>query len=264
MNTHYDTEFAVAIALAESAGEQMRQFFGFGAEFTRKEDGSLLTAVDTAINTEVEETIKAAFPADGVLGEELGLRSGTNNRCWVVDPIDGTSNFATGIPLTMFSLALTVDGESVVAVCYDPMMKRMFTARKGQGTYLNGVRAAVSKDDIISRSAVHHELPVKLPSYLPLLQFLREHKSKGSSLSCSTYGACLVATGAFIGSINTTPKAWDMAAVSLLVQEAGGVATDVYGNAQRYDQPIRGCVLSNGKVHQQLLELLDMPTSYYA
>ncbi len=251
-------EYTLAHSLAQEAGKIMLEHFGINKPFERKEDSSEVTAADVAIDTLVTRALGEAFPQDTILSEELGVRAGSSGRSWVIDPMDGTSNFAHGVPLAMFSLALTVEGVPVLSFCLDPFMSRLFSAEKGKGAFLNGQPIHVSTATSLTNEIVHHEIAPRpwLPDASEIPGRLRGMRAKRPSYSCTVYGACMVAAGGFIGSINATAKPWDVAAVALLVQEAGGKVTSLEGEDQSYDAELRGCLLTNGILHDELLRLI--------
>lgn len=242
-----------SISLAREAGEIMKQNFALGMNREWKEDNSPLTITDQKINLLVLSKIRQKFPEHSILSEE-GNDLTDSEFTWVCDPLDGTIPFSHGYPTFCFSLALTIKGESVLGVVYDPICDRMFTAQKGRGAFLNGNRISVSVEEVLSKtSLVAFDGQSKLPK---LRELLRQYGSRVPSLYSCVYASMLVATGEFMGEIfgNSTP--WDAAAVKVIIEEAGGKVTSLTGGDQLYNQKINGFIASNGKVHAQLVELV--------
>ncbi len=177
---------------------------------------------------------------------------------WIVDPIDGTTNFAHGIPLNMPSIAVALEGEVVIGVLYDPHMKELFTAIRGQGAMLNGTPIHVGQEEIIGDATVGMESPAGeesitkcLKAIKPLMPAVRTVRMLGSSAIMLPW----VANGRLTAYWTPDECAWDIAAGALIVQEAGGKVTDLEG--KDYNLRTRSLLASNGKVHQALLELLQ-------
>jgi fructose-1,6-bisphosphatase/inositol monophosphatase family enzyme len=246
-----------ATDLAEKAGVIMLKYFATELKKEWKEDGTPVTAADIAVNKLVIESVLKEYPTHGILGEEESLLK-ESEYVWVCDPIDGTYPFSFGIPIFTFSLALTHHGEPIVAVVYDPVLKRMFTAEKGENAFMNSKKISVSKASHLERQFVSTE-GRRLSGFSQ--EKLREALSSNgvilSILGSLTYTNIMVASGEFIGSVYSNPKAWDCAAVKLLVEEAGGKATDLFGNEQRYDKSLKGFITSNGIVHDQLVKIVN-------
>jgi fructose-1,6-bisphosphatase/inositol monophosphatase family enzyme len=242
--------------LAEKAGAIMLQYFTTDLKKEWKEDNTPVTVADIAINKMVIEAILKEYPDHGILGEEESFLK-DNEYIWVCDPIDGTYPFSHGIPLFTFSLALTHNGVPIVAVVYDPILKRMYTAEKGKGAQLNGKNISVSKASSLERQFIGTE-GRRIPAFNQesLRKALHEKGVIFSILGSLTYVNVMVATGEFIGSVYSRTKAWDCAAVKLLIDEAGGKTSDLYGNEQRYDGAIKGFVSSNGFIHDQLIAII--------
>ena len=247
----------VAIQLAREAGDIMLANFKLGMHKDWKDDGTPLTVSDTAINDLVIETITQHFPDHGVLGEERSRPVEGAAYVWVVDPIDGTVPFSHGVPIFAFSLALTHKGESILGVVYDPVLDRLIFAEKGKGAELNGKPTHVS-----SQAEVAHTL-IEVQSWKgyehnlnPLKDQLIQLGAQATTIGSVVYAGLLVASGEYGGVLFAGPKPWDAAAVKIVVEEAGGRVTDVRGQDQRYDQTTNGIIVSNGKLHDELVALV--------
>lgn len=235
----------------------MLKHFQIGIEKEDKDDGSPVTVADKAINSMVIEEVKKNYPHDGVLGEEESHKKEDAEYVWVCDPIDGTTPFMQGIPTNQFSLALVHNGQPVVGVLYDPYMKRLYTAVKGNGAFLNDTKIQVNDKGSLAGNFVSsptHQVPLFRSE--KVLDYLSNYDVKTFCLFCITYEAACVASGQFVGNLFGYPTAHDIAAIKVIVEEAGGKVTDLEGNEQRYDQPINGAIISNGLVHDQLVELV--------
>jgi myo-inositol-1(or 4)-monophosphatase len=247
-----------AVDLAREAGEIMLAAFRNSSNTrTYKADDTPVTIADQAINDLVQDRIATAYPEHGFLGEEGGRPDG-QKYVWVCDPIDGTRSFARGIPASVFSLALVYDGEPILGVVYHPFMDEMYIGSKGDGAFCNNLKISVSNVEQLSEKVIIAASPYKIH---------QEHSTHDLLMSCAgldvcfyhygsaAYNAVLVARGAVDASVYVYGCAWDMAAVDVIIREAGGAASSLSGDVQRYDRQIRGFMGSNGKIHDQLISL---------
>ncbi|MDJ0665307.1 MAG: inositol monophosphatase [Acidimicrobiia bacterium] len=248
-----------ALELAASAGQIMLEYFDIGVPADWKDDDTPVTVADEAINQMVVERVAAQYPEHGVIGEEASLVKSESRFQWVCDPIDGTLPYTLGIPTNVFSLALCDDGQPVVAVVEDPYLRRTYSATLGGGAFVNddelvvsdraGLRGSImnvsgrSRGNAAWGAAIYYDLERAGVQQL-------HHNSM-------VYEVIQVASGMFDGAIFTKTTPWDAAAGALLVKEAGGKATDLYGREQRYDRAIRGAIFSNGLLHEELQALVS-------
>ena len=254
MNEYKD----VAIKLARRAGNIMRQHFTIGMETKWKADKTPVTIADTEINALVIKVIKDAFPTHGVLGEEASEYETLDEYLWVCDPIDGTIPYSHGIPTSVFSLALVKDGEPILGVVYDPFMDRMFFAQKDEGAFMNEQKINVKKRDNDARAVVDAEWWQNAPYQLPtLFERLSKDNFVVSVPVCIVYSSMMVAVGEFVGAIFCGEGAHDIAAVKIIVEEAGGKVTDLFGNEQKYNQKIKGAIISNGELHDKFIDIVQ-------
>jgi fructose-1,6-bisphosphatase/inositol monophosphatase family enzyme len=247
-------EFAVNLAL--QAGKLIKTNFMLGMQKKWKSDNTPLTETDLAINQMVINAVKKEFPGYGVIAEE---KSDFSNQefVWVCDPVDGTTAFSHGIPVCVFSLALVHNGESILGVIYDPFMKRMFFAEKGKGAFLNKKRIHVSSSNSIEASVFGiFDWKNSQFNFSKLQEVLKNKGAKILRIGSITYSAALVACGEFAGTIFAGTKPHDSAALKLIIEEAGGKVTDIFGNEQRYDRDIKGHLATNGILHPKLMELI--------
>ncbi len=248
-----------ATNLARQAGEIIRTNFklGMAKEWKRGEIDSPVTATDIAINQLIIDQVKSRFPDHGIIGEEQSDFEESQEFKWICDPVDGTTPFSHGVPTCAFSLALTKNGESLLGVVYDPFIDRLFTAEKDGGAFLNDSPIHVSTETTLSRNVMGLELPPVLSYKFPQLRSeLSKRNMKVLTVGSTIYMGALVASGEFVANIFSGDRPHDAAALKILVEEAGGKVTNLWGEDQRYDHDIQGILVSNGLVHDQLLEII--------
>jgi len=249
--------FAKRIAL--QAGVIMLKNFNPNVEQWIKKDNSIVTLADTTINQMVIDEVNKTYPNTTVLGEE---QDNFNNSklAWVCDPVDGTVNYAKCIPINVFSLALVDDGEPVLGVVYEPYTKKMYTAIKGKGAYLNDEPIKVSNSIMGIGATFDLEWwpEAEFDTNTPLHKLSLDTGTYVLHIGSTIYGTMLVASGRFEACVfsGTKGKYVDIAAAKVIVEEAGGKVTDLFGNEQRYDKDIKGAVVSNGIIHKELIERL--------
>ena len=252
----YTKELEVATNIARQAGDIMREYFWADQQITMKDDRSPLTIADTMINSMVIDQLRAAFPDDGVVGEEESTAGYGMGRRWVCDPIDGTKAFTVRVPTAMFSLALVVDGQPVVGVAYEPMLDQLYTAVSGQGSYRNGERLHVNvnhlDEGVLATTSSHFRFRTKAPFLDPLLdRHVPLTVAGGAVMACVQ-----VANGNYAGYVEELANLHDVAAGHIIVVEAGGKVTDPFGQLLNYTAPHKGALLSNGVLHNELTEII--------
>jgi histidinol-phosphatase len=219
----YERELALAKEIAEEAGRVALEFQRKGITAEEKPDESPVTAADKACEKLIVEGLGKAFPQDGFLGEEGANREGTNGRKWIIDPIDGTRDFVRGIPLWAVLIGLEDQGEVVAGVACCPGQNLLAWATKGGGTWANGVQARVSEiatpsQAVLSFNGFNKDGVSKFANdVLPWVKPFWAVRGLGGSVD-----AMLVATGRADVWIEPTAQPWDLAALKILVQEAGG------------------------------------------
>ncbi len=254
---NFEKELQFAKELANTAGDMTRAAFGLETQAIWKEDNTPLTETDTAINKFVIERVQAAFPKDGVLGEEESYEKG-RERLWVVDPIDGTQPFTIGAPLSTFCLSLVVEGQPRLGIIHDPFQDRMFWAEKGKGAFMNNTPIHVSEADTLAQNflVLSSRMREGRRTTGELFDMIEKKGGKSFNFRSFAYGSCFVAVGRAVATMIGVPNAWDVAATKIIVEEAGGKVTDVSGGERRYDEDGDGLIASNGKVHDAILELI--------
>lgn len=247
-----------ALELAYAAGKIMRDHFTTGVTVEWKSEDTPVTVADRMINALVIESIKKEFPDHRILAEEGDNLSGRSEYLWVCDPLDGTMPFAHGIPVAAFSLALTFHGRSVLGVIYDPFMDRVFFAEEGTGAFLNGKRISVSATDTFMGESVcivyWKDAPFNFSRIPNLIRREGGRIIQGVSIA---YTGALVSCGALASTIFPGTEPHEGAALKIIVEEAGGKVTDVFGNEQPYDRPIKGHIVSNGRLHTKILTVVQ-------
>jgi fructose-1,6-bisphosphatase/inositol monophosphatase family enzyme len=248
-----------ALDLAKQAGKVMLANFVLGMNKTIKKDGTPVTKADLAINKMVVDSVKKYFPTHGVLGEEQSNIISGSKYTWVCDPVDGTIPFSHGMPTCMFSLALTLNGKPILGVAYDPFLDRMFFAELGKGAFLKGKRIKVSGHEKLKGAFVSDGLWKMEKYYMPNLvhDFIFKKDVNIFPMGSVVYNGMLLAAGQLDGILFNSNTAHDVAAVKIIVEEAGGKVTDFFGKEQRYDREnIKGCVITNGLLHKDLLKVI--------
>lgn len=248
-------EFAKDIA--NKAKEIMLKYFKQDNGSSYKFDNTIVTLADTEINEYLIKRVKEDFPTHSVDGEED--KFGESNYIWVCDPVDGTAMYARHIPVAVFSLALVIDGLPKIGVVYDPFTDNMYTAMKGKGAYKNGIKIHVNNISLADMKSVsHYDMWPK--SEYKIYDSIKELGNKTYFVSIgSIVRACMcVANGDFNLAIfpGTTHKNCDIAAAKIIIEEAGGKVTDLFGLEQRYDTDINGAIISNGLVHNEVVSVL--------
>ncbi|HYF05865.1 MAG TPA: inositol monophosphatase [Patescibacteria group bacterium] len=252
----YEKELGFAKQVALKAGEVIAQnFFPSAPEKTWKSDNTPLTKTDTAINNMVLEQIVSTFPEHSFLGEEGSSSNlGQTEYVWVCDPIDGTIPYSHGWPCSVFSLALCKDGVPVVAVVNEPFFKRLYTAVKGEGCFLNDSQVHVTEETDWNRVYVGANIgPSSREKSNVLIYNLHAHGVRTVNLACVIYLGMLVASGQLAGVYFPYTNPWDAVTVKLLVEEAGGIVTDWEGKEQRYDRTTNGFIAGSTLLHEKLL-----------
>nr|WP_157448878.1 inositol monophosphatase family protein [Deinococcus peraridilitoris] len=247
-----------AIRAARAAGAIHLAYAGraFGVR-SKTTLGDLVTEVDTLAEAEIRRLLLADFPEHAILGEEEGLVGEIREARWVVDPLDGTVNYAHGFPVYCVSIGFEQHGERMVGVVYDPTRDELFTAVKGEGAFLNGQQIQVSTTEPLATPALLATgFPYNVAQDARNLDLLRRALALGLPVrraGAAALDLCYVACGRFDGYWEFGLKPWDAAAGSLIVEEAGGRVSDGQGRPTPYGPMI---VASNKVLHEELLGML--------
>jgi myo-inositol-1(or 4)-monophosphatase len=254
----------VASEAARTAGDLLRENIHGIREIAYKGDINLVTEMDTRSERAIVEILRSAFPGHGIVAEEETDTRNASGLTWIIDPLDGTTNYAHGYPCFSVSIALEQEGEIIIGVVYDPMRDELFTARKGQGACLNGKKIHVSGAGTLIKSLLATGFPYdrkvseknNLDYFHDLLMASQEVRRDGSA----ALDLCYVACGRFDGFWELKLKPWDVAAGSLIVTEAGGMVSDLSGG--RFDLHAEEVLASNGRIHRQMIEVLQKAARY--
>ncbi len=243
-----------ALDLAEKAGEVIKEKFTLGIKKEWKSDDTPVTEADLFINKMVINAVGKEFPDHGVIAEEeSNLKE--SEYLWVCDPLDGTIPFSHGIPICTFSLALVKNGQSILGVVSDPFMKRMFFAEKGKGAFLNDKQIFTPQSKDLKKGIIAVDMyRLGKFSLLDIQKSIYEDGGKVVNFCSVVYEGMLVALGGLIGTIFPGSNPHDCAATKIIVEEAGGKVTDLFGEESDYSRKIKGAIISNGEIHNYLLE----------
>ena len=255
----------VARETALEAGRYMKRRLGKIKELSFKGEINLVTDVDKKCEALIIKRLKSHFPKHEILAEESG---GGRQKCayrWVIDPLDGTTNYAHSFPFFAVSIALERELKPIVSVVYDPMRDEMFYAELGKGAYLNRKRMHVSKERALSRSLlatgfaydVKRVLQNNISNFNKFMMVAQAIRRPGSA----SLDICYVASGRLDGFWEMKLFPWDTAAAALIAKEAGGKVTRFSGAPySHYDKDV---IVSNGKIHKQMIDVLSSKRRRY-
>ena len=250
----------LAILAAKDAGRMLRDNFGKTQEVEYKGIVNIVTEVDFQSEDRIISLIKGEYPDHSILTEESKGHETPSDYKWIIDPLDGTTNYAHGYPFVCVSIALEVNGDVVLGVVYDPLRDELFTAEKGNGAYLNGNRIRVSETDELIRSLlstgfaynIRETAENNLNHYCNFALRVQGIRRDGAA----ALDLCYTAIGKFDGFWELYLAPWDMAAGSLIVSEAGGKVTNFTGEG--FSIYFKEIVASNGRIHNDMIKILQM------
>jgi len=249
-----------AIRVAKDAGRLLRDRVGTRIDVDHKGSINLVTDVDLASERLIREAISTYYPRHEVLGEEGGLSESGSEYRWIVDPLDGTTNYAHGYPIFCVSIALECKGEIELGVVYDPMRDELFAAEQGAGATLNNRPIHVSKTAELMQGLLSTGFPYDIKtSKLTNLDHWANFAMNAQALrrdGAAALDLCYVACGRFDGFWELNLSPWDTAAGALIVTEAGGRVTNFSGGPFSNYKP--EVVASNGLIHDRMLEVLKI------
>jgi myo-inositol-1(or 4)-monophosphatase len=244
----------------EAGAKQLRYYFNNEDLKISDKEGinNWVTEADLAAEKAIIDVIKADYPDHFILSEEVGEMATGSNTKWIIDPIDGTINYASGIPLCCVSIGVEQNGEMILGAVYNPFIDELFFAQKGFGASLNDKKISVSKKTEVLHSCLVTGFPY---TYLDMengpLEVFERLVRKGvpvRRLGSAAIDLCWVAAGRFEGFFEHSLSAWDSAAGYLIVEEAGGKVTDM--NGDKYSPYQRMIVATNGLIHDELIEVI--------
>jgi myo-inositol-1(or 4)-monophosphatase len=253
-----DRFLQVAVAAAKEAGRIQKLQFGKGTRVEYKGETNPVTEVDKASEKAIVRIIRKSFPDHDVLTEETPYEGRGSPFRWIIDPLDGTTNYIREYPCFAVSIGLEVEGTMRVGVAYQPILDELFCAAKGKGAALNGRRIHVSQVSLLDRSFLCTGFPYAIRENPDLyLGYFREFIIRSFALrrpGAAVIDLCYVAAGRFDGFWEMKLQAWDVAAGSLIVTEAGGKVTDFRG--QPFDIYSDEMLASNGSIHDEMLQVI--------
>ena len=248
------------IEIAKEAGQVVREGFGktLDIEFKTNES-NLVTQIDKASEKRIIEYVKKEFPTHGILAEESGESKNTSEYIWVIDPLDGTTNFAHGFPIFSVSIGVQKNGITLAGVVYDIMQDIIYTAELNGGAYANNKRIIVSPTDKLQRALLVTGFPYNIAEnpenaferFISLTKASRGMRRLGSA----AIDFCYVAKGAFDGFWEVYLHPWDICAGKLILEEAGGIVTGFSG--ETIDIFSNKILATNKNIHDQMVEVIN-------
>ena len=257
--TSLSAERELAIELARAAGDLLRsELLGPRRIAFKGSPTNLVTEMDARAEALIVDRLLGVFPDDAILAEERGAQAGRSGRRWIIDPLDGTTNYAHGVPIFGVSIALEVGGRVQLGVVYDPNQRELFVAERGAGAFCNDARLTVSTATTLDASLLAtgfpYDIRVKddnnLREYGAFAVRARGVRRLGSAVLYLAW----VAAGRFDGYWELRLGPWDVAAGGLMVEEAGGRLTAITGGPLDLEAPT--VIASNGRIHDAMLTVL--------
>lgn len=249
----------VLLEATKEAGKIIQNYFNGDFKIENKDTiNNLVTEVDKLSETKIIEIIKKYFPSHAIISEEVGELKMDSPYQWIIDPIDGTVNFAHGIPICCVSIGVKYNDDLLLGAVYNPMMNELFFAESGRGATLNGMPISVSTKKEFKTACLVTGFPYKWPNTTehPIKVFER-FVLEGlpvRRLGSAALDLCWVACGRFDGFWEYNLNPWDIAAGYLIVQEAGGKVTNFEGAS--YDVFDKETLATNGHIHEEMLQLI--------
>jgi myo-inositol-1(or 4)-monophosphatase len=250
----------VLLNATKEAGKIIQHYFNGVFKIDHKEGiNNLVTEVDKLAEDKIIQVIKASFPDHAIISEEVGELPKPSDYQWIIDPIDGTVNFAHGIPICCVSIGLLHNHEVILGAVYNPMMNELFFAEKGKGATLNGEPIKVSKKSNFKKACLVTGFPYNWPKNkehpIKVFERLILEGLPIRRLGSAAIDLCWVACGRFDGFWEYNLSAWDVAAGYLIVSEAGGKVTDFEGIP--YNVFEKQTLATNGLIHEEMLKVIN-------
>ncbi len=248
------------IEIAKEAGELIKNNFGKSHEIKYKTNvANIVTETDKAAEDLIIKFVNKNFPGHGILSEEIGMIKGTTEYLWVIDPLDGTTNFAHGLPIFVVSIAVLKNNQVIYGVVYDIMRNVVYKAEKGCGSFANQNRLSVSKRTDLAKCLLATGFPydvAKNPSnvFNKFTAFLRKSRAV-RRLGSAALDSCFVAEGIFDGFWEVSIFPWDILAGKLIIEEAGGLVSDFNGN--KIGINTKQFLATNGLIHKDMMKILN-------
>ncbi len=248
------------INIAKEAGEVIRNGFGENLQIEFKTgDNNIVTNIDKAAEKIILDFIKTEYPHHSIIAEESGTKDKSSEYTWVIDPLDGTTNFAHGLPIFAVSIGVQKNDETIAGVIYDVMNDTIYAAEKGGGAFVNNEKISVTKNEVLSESLVVTGFPYDIKKdlektirvFTKLLIETRGVRRLGSA----AMDMCYVASGVFDAFWESGLKPWDVCAGLLLVEEAGGKTSDFTGKP--VDIFSNHFLTTNGLIHKAMIDIFN-------
>ena len=250
-------ELDVAIEAVREAEKIITRYYG-KTTFSFKPDKSLVTKADTESEEVIKRVLRKEFPNYPVLGEESGRTGGESDYLWVVDPLDGTTNYTFHNPFFDISVALTYKNDPILGVVSYPSQDELFYAEKRKGAFLNETKIEVSNQMQIENSILtfcHGRDKDSVRRMIEAFSELKQINQKVRQLGAAALELCYVASGRVDAFFMTGMNPWDVAAGTVILREAGGLVTDF--NGQNFNMQSEDILGTNGKIHKSLLDILQ-------
>jgi myo-inositol-1(or 4)-monophosphatase len=250
----------LAIRAAREAGAILQDYAARGFQIENKGRINLVTEADLASERHITQLIGSHFPSHRILAEEGGASGhpGEDNYVWIIDPLDGTTNYSHGFPCYAVSIGIELHGKAVAGVIYDPTRDELFAAERGAGATLNGNKIRVSAVDHLERALVVSGFPYdvreRMEEYLPAWREFLKHTQGVRRLGAAAIDMCCVASGRMDGFWENGLNPWDTAAGWVIIEEAGGRVTKLDGSP--FDNYSASLLCTNGAIHDQMLAVL--------
>lgn len=248
------------IVIAKEAGEIIRDGFkkNFSIELKTGEN-NIVTEIDKKAEKTIIDFVNKKYPGHSILAEESGATDKGNEYLWVIDPLDGTTNFAHGLPIFSVSIGLQKNGQTICGVIYDVMRDKLFACEKGSGSFCNDEKIYVSNNDNLQKSLLvtgfPYEQAERIDSAVELFKAFLSKSRAVRRLGSAAIDLCFVAEGVFDGFWEEKLNPWDVCAGMLLVEEAGGKISDF--NGRFTDIYSKQMLATNGKIEKQMLEIIN-------
>jgi len=253
-------ELKVAERACVEAGKIALKYFRGKFNVRLKGAVDLVTDADIDCEKKIKSVIASEFPNHGFIGEEEGA-FGSKESFWVIDPIDGTTNFAHGVDYFAHSIALVKNSEIVCGAVFNPVLKKLYSAQAGKGAFLNGKKISVSKAPMLRDSLLITGFPYNIPAYdektLRAVGSLKKQCQGVRRFGAASLDFCSVAEGICDGYFEYDLRPWDVAAGILIARESGGKVTDINGAEATINSG--HFLVSNGLLHEKILEHLEAP-----
>ena len=255
----WEKELAVTRRAAEEAGDILMSMFGRLKGINKKGEIDLVTEADIRSEEAILGIIRENFPEDGILTEESGEIDNHSERLWIIDPLDGTTNYAHTFPFFAVSIALKVKKEIVAGIIFNPLISELFEAVRGKGAFLNGSPIKVSQTTALKESLLVTGFPYTIyKDHKGVIDIFTRMLTRAQGirrLGAASIDLCYVASGRFDGFWEQGLNPWDTAAGGLIVQEAGGMASDYQGEPY---SPFQGTIVAaNPHIFKEMLKVLN-------